>query len=59
MNKFSKFNKELSTLSSVKPSIYLSPATGYRARCEFGISKNSYTMVKDNKKIYMDDLFIN
>tara|TARA_Y100001936_G_scaffold143088_1_gene139581 strand:- start:1209 stop:2216 length:1008 start_codon:yes stop_codon:yes gene_type:complete len=54
MNKFSKFNKELSTFSSVKPSIYLSPATGYRARCEFGISKNSYTMVKDNKKIYMD-----
>ena len=54
MNKFSKFCKELSAFSSIKPSIFLSPATGYRARCEFGISNSSYTMVEDGKKIYMD-----
>ncbi len=54
MNKFSKFCKELSTFSSIKPSIFLSPATGYRARCEFGISDSSYTMIEDGKKIYMD-----
>ncbi len=54
MNKFSKFCLELSTLSDIKPSIFLSPASGYRARCEFGISKSSYTMIEDGKKIYMD-----
>ena len=54
MNKFSKFCLELSSLSDIKPSIFLSPASGYRARCEFGISKSSYTMVEDRKKIYMD-----
>ena len=54
MNKFSKFCLELSSLSDIKPSIFLSPASGYRARCEFGISKNSYTMVEDGKRIYMD-----
>ena len=54
MNKFSKFCLELSSLSDVKPSIFLSPASGYRARCEFGISESSYTMVEDGKKIYMD-----
>ncbi len=55
MNKFSKFCLELSTLSDIKPSIFLSPASGYRARCEFGISKSSYTMIEDGKKIYMDE----
>ena len=54
MNKFSKFCLELSSLSDIKPSIFLSPASGYRARCEFGISKSSYTMFEDGKKIYMD-----
>jgi len=54
MNKFSKFCLELSTFSNIKPSIFLSPATGYRARCEFGFSNNSYTMIKDGKKIHMD-----
>ena len=55
MNKFSKFCLELSSLSDIKPSIFLSPASGYRARCEFGISKSSYTMIEDGKKIYMDE----
>ena len=54
MNKFSKFCLELSSLSDIKPSIFLSPASGYRARCEFGISKSSYTMIEDGKKIRMD-----
>jgi tRNA (uracil-5-)-methyltransferase len=54
MNKLSKFCNELSNFTEIKPEIYLSPATGYRARAEFGFSKHSYTMVKDEVKIYMD-----
>jgi tRNA (uracil-5-)-methyltransferase len=54
MNKLSKFCQNLNIYSDIKPVIYLSPATGYRARSEFGISKNSYTMVKNDKKIYMN-----
>jgi tRNA (uracil-5-)-methyltransferase len=54
MNKLSKFCKELSNFTKIKPEIYLSPATGYRARAEFGFSKSSYTMVVDEDKKYMD-----
>ena len=54
MNKFSRFCSELSVHTDIKPLIYLSSAKGYRARSEFGISKNSYTMVEDDKKIFMD-----
>jgi len=55
MNKLSKFCHELSNYKQIKPEIYLSPATGYRARAEFGFSKNLYTMVEDDQKIYMDN----
>ena len=54
MNKFSKFCDELSSFSDIKPSIFLSPANGYRTRCEFGISNSSYTMIEDGKKIFME-----
>ncbi len=54
MNKLSKFCHELSNFTKIKPEIYLSPATGYRARAEFGYSNYSYTMVEDGKKKYMD-----
>ena len=54
MNKLSKFCNELSNHTDIKPEIYLSPATGYRARAEFGFSKNYYTMVSHKHKIYMD-----
>ena len=54
MNKLSKFCYELSNFTEIKPEIYLSSATGYRARAEFGFNKNSYTMVVDEQKIYMD-----
>lgn len=54
MNKLSKFCCELSNFTEIKPEIYLSSATGYRARAEFGFNKNSYTMVVDEQKIYMD-----
>ena len=54
MNKLSKFCNELSNHTDIKPEIYLSPATGYRARAEFGFSKHSYTMVENKQKIYMD-----
>ena len=54
MNKLSNFCYELSNFTEIKPEIYLSSATGYRARAEFGFNKNSYTMVVDEQKIYMD-----
>ena len=54
MNKFYKFCIELKAYTDIKPTIHLSPATGYRARSEFGFSKDSYTMVKDGKKIHMN-----
>lgn len=54
MNKLSKFCYELSNFTEIKPEIYLSSATGYRARAEFGFNKNSYTMVVDEQKIYME-----
>ena len=58
MNKLSKFCYELSNFTEIKPEIYLSSATGYRARAEFGFNKNSYTMVVDEQKIYMDKSLI-
>ena len=54
MNKLSNFCYELRNFTEIKPEIYLSSATGYRARAEFGFNKNSYTMVVDEQKIYMD-----
>ena len=54
MNKLSKFCNELSNYTKIKPEIYLSPATGYRARAEFGFSKYFYTMVEDKQKIFME-----
>jgi len=54
MNKLSKFCNDLSNHTDIKPEIYLSPATSYRARAEFGFSKNYFTMVADKQKIYMD-----
>ncbi|MDG1202617.1 MAG: hypothetical protein P8N65_02005, partial [SAR86 cluster bacterium] len=54
MNKLSKFYNELSNHTDIKPEIYLSPATGYRARAEFGFSKHSFTMVENKQKVYMD-----
>ena len=54
MNKLSKFCNELSNHTDIKPEIYLSPATGYRARAEFGFSKNYFTMVSHKHRIYMD-----
>ena len=54
MNKLSKFCNELTNHTDIKPEIYLSPATGYRARAEFGFSKNYFTMVENKQKIYMD-----
>ena len=54
MNKLSKFCNELSNHTDIKPEIYSSPATGYRARAEFGFSKNYFTMVSHKHKICMD-----
>jgi len=53
MNKFSKFCADLAPHTDLKPTIYNSPATGYRARSEFGFSKDAYTMIEDEQKVYM------
>ena len=55
MNKFSKFYQNLAQFSDIKPVIYMSPSTGYRARSEFGIRKGLYTMIEKNKTIFMND----
>ena len=54
MNKLSQFCAELSKHTNLKPLIHVSPASGYRARSEFGFSKDAYTMIKDARKIYMN-----
>ena len=54
MNKFSQFCSDLSKHTDLKPLIHTSPASGYRARSEFGFSKDAFTMIEDGKKVYMD-----
>ena len=54
MNKFSQFCADLSKHTDLKPLIHASPASGYRARIEFGFSKDAFTMIEDGKKVYMD-----
>jgi len=54
MNKFSQFCADLSKHTDLKPLIHTSSASGYRARSEFGFSKDAYTMIEDGKKAYMD-----
>ena len=53
MNKFSQFCSDLAPHTDLKPIIHTSPATGYRARSEFGFSQDSYTMIEDGQKVYM------
>ena len=58
MNKFEKFKKNISSNFNEAIKITLSPSTSFRNRCEFGYSKNSYVMFKDDKKIYLDNFSI-
>ena len=53
MNKFSQFCVDLAQHTDLKPTIHNSPATGYRARSEFGFSRDSYTMIEDGQKVHM------
>ncbi|MDA7851841.1 tRNA (uracil-5-)-methyltransferase [Gammaproteobacteria bacterium] len=53
MNKFSQFCADLATFTDLKPTIHNSSATGYRARSEFGFSKDAYTMIEGGQKVYM------
>ena len=48
MNKFTKFNSDISNNYSKRIRAHLSPVNSYRSRCEFGYSKESYVMHKDN-----------
>ena len=54
MNKFSRFCTVVSQHTDLEPLIHTSPASGYRARSEFGFSKDAYTMMEGGKKIYME-----
>ena len=53
MNKFNKFKKNLSDLYTDDIPINLSPSLSYRSRCEFGYSKNCYTMKENFKTVYL------
>ena len=54
MNKFNKFNNNISEYYLKKIVTNFSPSNGYRLRCEFGYYNNSYLMHKNNKKIYLE-----
>ena len=54
MNKFNLFKQDLSKLYINKIPINLSPSLSFRSRCEFGYSKNSYTMKDSSKTIYLN-----
>ena len=55
MNKFNNFKQELIPFYTDKISINLSPSLSYRSRCEFGYSKDSYTMKKNYKTVYLNN----
>ena len=54
MNKFNLFEQDLSELYIDKVPINLSPSLSFRSRCEFGYSKNAYTMKDSSKTIYLN-----
>ena len=54
MNKFNKIKEELRDKYKNNLVINFSPATSFRARCEFSYQKNQYVMHKLNKKIYIN-----
>tara|TARA_B100001105_G_scaffold177834_1_gene143375 strand:+ start:1831 stop:2838 length:1008 start_codon:yes stop_codon:yes gene_type:complete len=54
MNKFLQFCSDLTIHTNLKPLIHISPASGYRARSEFGFKNGAYTKIDDGKKIYMN-----
>ena len=52
MNKFIKLKKSLFKYYEKPINFNLSPASGYRSRCEFGYKSNCYTMIDNDKKIF-------
>ena len=54
MNKFNKIKKELRDKYKNNLVINFSPASSFRARCEFSYKKNQYVMHNLNKKIYIN-----
>ena len=54
MDKFHKLKHQLSAYYKKEIITNLSPASGYRSRCEFGYKNGFYTMVKDGKKVFLD-----
>ena len=54
MNKFLQFSSDLTIHTNLKPLIHISPASGYRARSEFGFKNGAYTKIDDGKKVYMN-----
>ena len=52
MNKFIKLKKSLFKYYEKPINFNLSPASGYRSRCEFGYKNNCYTMIDKDKKIF-------
>ena len=54
MNKFLQFSSDLTIHTNLKPLIHISPASGYRARSEFGFKINAYTKIDDGKKVFIN-----
>ena len=54
MNKFLQFCSDLTIHTNLKPLIHISPASGYRARSEFGFKNNAYTKIDDGKKVFIN-----
>jgi tRNA (uracil-5-)-methyltransferase len=54
MNKFLQFCSDLTIHTNLKPLIHISPASGYRARSEFGFKNDAYTKIDDGKKVFMN-----
>ena len=54
MNKFLQFCSDLTIHTNLKPLIHISPASGYRARSEFGFKINAYTKIDDGKKVFIN-----
>ena len=54
MNKFNKIREELRDKYKNKLVINFSPASSFRARCEFSYQKNQYVMHEFDKKIYIN-----
>ena len=56
MNKLENSYNLIKTFYSDPVKTNISPASGFRSRCEFGYRNGSYTMVSNGQKIYISKI---